>query len=63
MTPVEEAAMKAVVTHVARESMDEGVLVAVEMIRMAAVARPDMPLTELADHIQSTVTKGREVAA
>ena len=63
MNPIEKSAMKAVVTHVTRDSMDKGILTAVEMIRMAAVARPDMTLTELADVIESTVSKGGEVAA
>lgn len=63
MTPAEEAAMKAVVTHITRDSMDKGVLVAVEMIRMAAVARPEITLAELANAIESTVTEGGEVAA
>lgn len=55
--------MKAVIKQITIESMDSGILAAVEMIRFAALTRPDMPLTELADHIESTVAKDREVAA
>lgn len=55
MTPIEEEAVRLVVQTVTREAMDDGILCAVEMIRIAALTRPSMPLCELADAIESTI--------
>lgn len=57
MTPAEEAAVEAALECVTHKSIGEGIMAAVQMIRIAANARPDMTMQQLADAIESTVTK------
>ena len=59
MTPIEEEAVRLLVRVTAHESVDEGILCAVEMIRLAAEAKPEMSLSELADRIESAVSRSR----
>jgi len=59
MTPAEEAAMNAVIAQVTRDSMDEGILTAVAMIRISTERFPDLSKLQLADAIEATVTKDK----
>lgn len=57
MTPQEEAVMRLVIEKATRDSMDMGLLAAVQMIRIAAATKPGMTFEQLANAIESTVTK------
>jgi hypothetical protein len=57
MTPAEEAAMHAVINQITEESMNEGIMAAVQMIRLGTQKFPDMTILQLADAIEATVTK------
>ena len=57
MTPAEEAAMYAVIRQIAEESMNDGIMAAVEMIRTGVQQFPDLTTLQLADAIEATVTK------
>lgn len=57
MTPAEEAAMHAVIKQVTEDSMNEGIMAAVQMIRLGVQRFPDMTILQLADAIEATVTK------
>lgn len=57
MTPAEEAAMYAVIKQVTEDSMNEGIMAAVEMIRLGVQKFPDMTILQLADAIEATATK------
>ncbi len=57
MTPIEEAAMYAVIKQIAEESMNEGIMAAVEMLRTGVQQFPDLTTLQLADAIEATVTK------
>ena len=50
-TPEQTLLLTALVQRIAKESMDAGILAAVEMMRAA----PGLPTTECADMIESTV--------
>lgn len=55
MTPIEEEAVRLVVQTVTREAMDDGLRLAVDMIRIAAMAKPSWTFHELAEAIESTI--------
>lgn len=57
MTPTEEAAMHAVIAQVTRDAMDEGLMAAVEMLRIGAQKFPHLTTLQLADAIEATVKK------
>lgn len=57
MTPVEEAAVYAVIKQITEESTNEGIMAAVEMIRAGVQQFPDLTTLQLADAIEATVTK------
>jgi hypothetical protein len=57
MTTAEEAAVDAALEYVTHKSINDGIMAAVQMIRIAANARPSMTMQQLADAIESTVTK------
>lgn len=57
MTPTEEAAMQAVIMQITEEAMNEGIMAAVQMIRLGTQKFPDMTILQLADAIEATVTK------
>lgn len=57
MTPSEEAAMNAVIEQVTRNAMDEGLMAAVEMLRIGTQKFPHLTTLQLADAIEATVTK------
>lgn len=57
MTPAEEAAMYAVIKQITEESMNQGIMAAVEMIRTGVQQFPDLTTLQLADAIEVTVTK------
>ena len=57
MTPAEEAAMRTVITKVTEDAMNEGILAAVEMIRVSTEQFPDLSKLQLADAIEATVKK------
>lgn len=57
MTPEEDAAMQAMVVQVAEEAMNDGIMAAVEMIRLSAIKHPHLTMLQLADAIEATVTK------
>lgn len=60
MNPEEHEAIQAVIKRATLESLDEGMLTAVLMMRMAAGRRPDLSVTEVADMIESSVTERRQ---
>lgn len=57
MTPAEEAAVYAVIKQITEESMNQGIMAAVEMIRTGVQRFPDLTTLQLADAIEATVTK------
>lgn len=57
MTPIEEAAMYAVIKQITEESMNEGIMAAVEMLRIGTQKFPDLTTLQLADAIEATVKK------
>lgn len=57
MTEAEELAVMTVLKQVTRESIDDGVLAAVQMVRIAAQIHPEWTFDQLADCIEATVTK------
>lgn len=57
MTPAEEAAVYVVIKQITEESMKEGIMAAVEMIRTGVQQFPDLTTLQLADAIEATVTK------
>jgi len=57
MTPAEEAAVFAVIKQITEESMNQGIMAAVEMIRTGVQQFPDLTTLQLADAIEATVTK------
>ena len=57
MTPAEEAAVLAVIKQITEESMNQGIMAAVEMIRTGVQQFPDLTTLQLADAIEATVTK------
>ena len=57
MTPAEEAAVFAVIKQITEESMSQGIMAAVEMIRTGVQQFPDLTTLQLADAIEATVTK------
>ena len=59
MTEAEELAVMTVLKRVTRESIDDGIMAAVEMIRIAAQAHPEWTFDQLADCIEKTVTKDK----
>jgi hypothetical protein len=59
MTPIEEAAMRAVIAKVTEDAMNEGILAAVEMIRVSTKQFPDLSKLQLANAIEATVTKDK----
>jgi len=58
MTPAEDAAMQALVVHVAEQAMNDGILAAVQMMRLGVQKHPDLTTLQLADAIEATVGKG-----
>lgn len=61
MTPAEEMVFKATLQYEVHKSMNDGIMAAVQMIRIAAVAHPDMTMQQLADAIESTATKDQPI--
>ena len=61
MTPAEESAIQSAIEYVTHASMKDGIMAAVEMIRIAAVAHPNMTMQQLADAIESTATKDKPI--
>lgn len=59
MTPAEEAAMRVMIAKVTEDAMNEGILAAVEMIRISTKQFPDLSKLQLADAIEATVTKDK----
>ena len=59
MTPIEEAAMREVIAKVTEDAINEGILAAVEMIRISTERFPDLSKLQLADAIAATVTKDK----
>ena len=59
MTPAEEAAMRTVIAKVTEDAMNEGILAAVEMIRISTKQFPDLSKLQLADAIEATVAKDK----
>lgn len=57
MTPTEEAAMHAVIVQVTEDAMNDGIMAAVQMIRMGTQKFPDMTILQLADAIEASVSK------
>jgi hypothetical protein len=57
MTPAEEAAMYAMVKQITEEAMNDGIMAAVEMIRVGVQKFPHLTTLQLADAIEATVTK------
>lgn len=57
MTPIEEAAVKAVIEQITSDAMDDGLRAAAQMLRMTAVLRPEMTLEQVADAIEDTIAK------
>jgi hypothetical protein len=57
MTEAEEMAVKTVIKMTTRESIDDGIMTAVTMIRIAAQVHPEWTFDQLADCIEATVTK------
>lgn len=57
MTPAEEAAVFAVIKQLTEESMNQGIMAAVEMIRTGVQQFPGLTTLQLADVIEATVTK------
>lgn len=57
MTPAEESAIQSVIEYVTHKSMNDGIMIAVQMIRHAAKDHPKVGLNQLADAIESTVVK------
>jgi hypothetical protein len=57
MTPAEEAAVFVVIKQITEESMNQGIMAAVEMIRTGVQQFPDLTTLQLADAIEATVTK------
>ena len=57
MTPAEEAAVFAVIKQIAKESMNQGIMAAVEIMRTGVQQFPDLTTLQLADAIEATVTK------
>lgn len=57
MTPAEEAAVEAALEYVTHQSINDGIMAAVQMIRVAANVRPGMTMQQLTDAIESAVTK------
>jgi hypothetical protein len=57
MTPAEEAAVFAVIKQITEESMNQGIMATVEMIRTGVQQFPDLTTLQLADAIEATVTK------
>lgn len=59
MTEAEEMAVKAVIKKITQESIDDGIIAAVEMIRIAAQKHPEWSFDQLANCIEATVTKDK----
>ena len=57
MTPAEESAIQSAIEYVTHASMNDGIMIAVQMIRHAAKNHPKIDLNKLADAIQNTVAK------
>jgi hypothetical protein len=57
MTPAEEAAMHEVIAQVTRDAMNEGIITAVQMIRLGTQEFPNMTILQLTDAIEAIVTK------
>lgn len=57
MSPEEEAAVKEVVKEVALKALDEGILTAVEMMRMAAAEYPNATVTQVANSIEASIPR------
>ena len=59
MTEAEEMAVKVVIKKITEESINDGIMAAVEMIHIAAQMHPEWTFDQLADCIERTVTKDR----
>ena len=57
MTPEEDAAMQVIVAQVAEEAMNDGIMAAVQMMRLGVQKHPHLTTLQLADAIEATVTK------
>ncbi len=58
MTPEEDAAMQAIVVQIAEQAMNDGILAAVQMMRLGVQRHPDFTTLQLADAIEATARKG-----
>jgi DNA-binding transcriptional regulator WhiA len=59
MTEAEEMAVKVVIKKITEESINDGIMAAVEMIRIAAQKHPEWTFNQLANCIEATVTKDK----
>lgn len=57
MTPAEETAIQSTIEYITHKSINDGIMVAVEMIRHAATHQSKVDLNKLADAIENTVIK------
>ena len=57
MTETEELMIKGLIQQITVDAMNDGILAAVEMIRVASVMKPDWSFEQLAVAIENTVTK------
>jgi len=57
MTPAEEATVKALIKQTTCDAIDDGLRLAVTMIRMASGRHPEMTLEQVADAIEAIVGK------
>jgi len=57
VTPAEEAVVKALIKQTTCDAIDDGLQLAVTMIRMAAGRHPEMTLEQVADAIEAIVGK------
>jgi hypothetical protein len=53
MTPDEEAAMHAVIVQVTEDAMNDGIMAAVQMIRLGVERYPHLTTLQLADAIEA----------
>ena len=58
MTPEEDAAMQAIVLQITEQAMNDGILAAVQMMRLGVQRHPDLTTLQLADAIEATASKG-----
>jgi hypothetical protein len=58
MTPTEEAAMHAVIVQVTEDAMNDGIMAAVQMMRLGVERHPHLTTLQLADAIETSLIKG-----